>query len=240
MKISFCTPCAQRLYQLEQTWDANIQSISKNSNIEWILLNYDNDERMHNFVMFKKENWPINFTYAKSLDKNKWHMSVAKNMAHQLGSGEVLFNLDCDNFIADAPQIITEHFSSNVKMLHHCSNVPQDGTSGRIAIDKKLFYDVGGYDESFLPMAGQDTDLIARCKKIGVQILTIQGSSSHAIKNTKIESMKLCQEYNLTWEEFSIENRKKIKENLKKNILIANCPTGMTKPNVEIFRGVVA
>lgn len=236
MKISFCTSCAQRLYQLEQTWGANIQSTIENQNIEWVLLNYDGDDAMHEFVMSKIENWSQNFVYAKSLVKNKWHVSVAKNMTHQLGSGNVLFNLDCDNFIANAPQVIMENFIYDVKILHHYSQVPQDGTAGRIAIDKMLFYYMGGYDESFLPMAGQDTDLIARCKKMGARISSIKSSSEYAIKNTKMESMKLCTELNLTWEECSIENKKKIAHNLNNGAYIANYPHGMTKPNVEIYR----
>lgn len=240
MKISFCTSCAQRLYQLEQTWEHNIDLIKVTPDVEWVLLNYDGDIDMHNFVLSKQSNWPKNFIYANQLSKLNWHMSVAKNISHQLGSGEILFNLDCDNFIGNAIDVLNEYFVGNIKLMHMFSGIYQDGTSGRIAIGKKLFYDLGGYDESLYPMAGQDADLLIRSTHMGYPPYKIKSFSSFAIKNTKIESVKLCVDYNLTWENFFTKNKKKMEENIQNGKFVANQEKGMTKPNVEIFRGVTA
>lgn len=236
MKISFCSTCAQRLHQLKKIWNDNIKTISDYSNSEWVLLNYDGDAAMHKFVMSKYKSWPKNFVYAKELSGHEWHMSVAKNIAHQLGSGNILFNLDCDNFIGSAIKPTIHSFENGAKVAHLFSGVGRDGTAGRIAIDRELFYSMGGYDESFYPMAGQDTDILARAKALGHKISDITDTFPVAIKNTKIESVKLCSRYNLAWEDFSRENKKKIIQNISNKILIANLEKGMTKPNVEIFR----
>lgn len=239
MKISFCTTCAQRLYQLVQTWEQNIELIRKHPNVEWVLLNYDGDQEMHDFVMGKKATWPSNFVYAKELSNHEWHMSVAKNIAHQLGSGDVLFSLDCDNFIDNAIDVINSSFCNDVKVIHFFSGTHMDGSFGRIAIDKKLFYELGGYDESFYPMAGQDTDLLTRVQELGYKIERIKCSSNVSIKNTKEESIKLCGEYNLTWEQFAKDGRKRINKKIIEKNFIANPEKGMTKPNVEIYKAAI-
>lgn len=240
MKISFCTSCAQRLYQLERTWKPNLELIKNNPHVEWVVLNYDGDDKMHKFVMDNQSIWPSNFIYAKELSNHDWHMSVAKNISHQLGGGDILFNLDCDNFIGDSINVIDENFCNDVKIMHLFSGTPRDGTSGRVAIDKKLFYSLGGYDESFYPMSGQDSDILARSRAMGIFTKSIPCDTKLAIKNSKIESMKLCKKYKLTWEQFSRNSRQRIIQNLATNKLVANLEKGMTRPNVEIFRGVVA
>lgn len=237
MKISFCTSCAQRLYQLEQTWNSNIEIIRNNPNAEWVVLNYDGDDMMHKFVMDRRNIWPDNFVYAKELSNHDWHMSVAKNISHQLGSGKILFSLDCDNFIGNAIDMINVHYKDDIKFMHFYSGIPYDGTCGRIAIDKKIFFKLGGYNEDLYPMAGQDNDILARGAAMGYKRINLYGSTKNAIKNTKEDSVKLCKHFNMTWKEFSRLNRVKIQENLKNAKYVANIPNGMTKPNVEIFRG---
>lgn len=239
MKISFCTTCAQRLYQLTQTWEQNIEMIRKYPYVEWVLLNYDGEQKMHEFVMNNQPIWPNNFVYAKELSNREWHMSVAKNIAHQLGSGDILFNLDCDNYIGEAIDNINSCFINDVKAVHFFSGTHMDGTFGRIGIEKKLFYELGGYDESFYPMAGQDTDLLTRVQELGHRIERIKCSSNVSIKNTKEESIKLCKKYNQTWEQFAKDGRKRINKKIIEKNFIANIEKGMTKPNVEIYKAAI-
>lgn len=237
MKISICTTCAQRLYQLIQVWDSNIQTISRHSHAEWILLNYDGDKDMHEFLMSRIEACPSNFVYARELTNRPWHLSVAKNIVHQLGSGTILFSLDCDNKIEDAVDMIDNHFNDDVSIMHLGSGVHRDGTNGRVAIRKQLFIELGGYDESFYPMASQDTDLMRRAKAYGCDTKVVRCSTGIAVKNTKEDSMKLCGGYNMEWFDFSDANSKKSWSNFHSKRLEVNQPHGMTKPNVHIFRG---
>lgn len=50
------------------------------------------------------------------LDKLDWHVSFAKNLAHKVGVGDILVNIDCDNFIDDSVTVIDHFFHEDVEL----------------------------------------------------------------------------------------------------------------------------
>jgi hypothetical protein len=237
MKISFCTTCFNRLYQLRLTFEANLKVISENPSMEWVILNCNSKDGLHELMVEGVPRWPSNLIYARDLSCHPWHLSVAKNTAHQIATGDILFNLDCDNFIGDAPDIVKLHFSRGVTLLHLWSGMFQDGTCGRIAVDKRLFYALRGYDESFYPMAYQDRDLINRAIASGAIVLHRPGPPELAIKNDKTEAIKHCRIKNLSWKNFMTRNKRKSRINLANNQLVANKEDSWWKNSLEIFKG---
>lgn len=240
MRISVCTTCSNRLYQLSDTIEHNHKIILNNSDSEWIIVNYGSKDELHQFMMNKLPVMSNRVVYAKETSGRSWHASCAKNSAHILGTGDVLFNLDCDNFIGSSLDIIKNKFDSGIEILHMWTGVPKDGTFGRIALTKNLFHRLNGYDEKLYAMGGQDSDLLRRAIAMGSKHEKYLSSEFKAIKNTKDESIRYIDSHGMTWDQLAEANIKTTKKNIRSKILVANLPEGIFPPKFEIFRGVVA
>lgn len=206
------------------------------SRLEWIILNFDSRDNLHNYLLKKLILCAPRVRYALYLRNRSWHSSVAKNLVHRLATGDILVNLDCDNFIGDAVTAIREHFDQGCQLLHLWSGVYGDGTYGRIAVVRELFYALGGYDETFYPMGYQDVDFIHRAAAKGARIAHYTSSSHFAIKNSKKLGLKYLRS-TLTWDEMDIRNQARSRSNIGKNILVANKSTPWTPLSVRVFSG---
>ena len=84
--------------------------------------------------------------------------SVGKNTATHQAYGKIVVTLDCDNFTYRGGKFVIDHFEKHDYncVMHQFDWNPQNGNFGRIAITKKKFNELGGYDQSFLPMGYQD------------------------------------------------------------------------------------
>jgi len=85
-----------------------------------------------------------------------YHCPKAKNLAHRLGRGDLLVNLDADNSNRGIRRVIERCYSDPnestvLQMDEGTKGDPLRGTFGRICIPRYWFYRLGGYDESFLP-----------------------------------------------------------------------------------------
>lgn len=214
IQISFCTTCCGRTNQLKQTFAANATIVAGDVSLEWIIVNYGSKDDLHAFMMAQLPQLPARIVYAQELSGNPWHASVAKNTAHRLGSGQILMNLDCDNYIGSAAEILKNYFDNGCQALHLWSGVNRDGTGGRIALSRDLFYKVGGYDETFLPMGYQDYDLLARASASGAAILEARCAPGMALQNDKVASIRNCKVTGLAWEDFDRLNRERSRANL--------------------------
>lgn len=237
--ISFCTSCYNRAYQLKQVFSTNAAAIAADPSLEWVILNYASEDDLDEFMRAQLPKVSRRIVYARETKKRPWHMSVAKNMAHRVATGRVLMNLDCDNLIANAAEIIHIAFAQGTKLLHLWSGTPRDGTFGRIVITRDAFFALGGYDESFLPMTHQDKDLIRRALATGrgEPAWHYPSPSGCAVRNTNEESIKNCAAHGLTWEQMKEANSKKGRENLAAGRFVANTETGWCKMNPRLFRG---
>ena len=102
--------------------------------------------------------------YIKTTNPTHWHPSHAKNLSHQLATGEIICNIDADNFVVKGfAEHVNELFQEDVIMRAESSDLDNNfGTSGRIALKKEHFYAVNGYDEEMTTWIGEDGDLIRR------------------------------------------------------------------------------
>lgn len=160
--ISFCTTCRNRLWQLKETLPYNIEALQQNQNIclvdfgstdglsEWVWTNYQNEICMGKLVFFEVKSESV------------WHMAKAKNIAHRISKNDYLFSLDADNFISKNDINIIAKYASINTCTHQFSGDWNDGSCGRIGVPRNLFYDIGGYDESLLPMGAEDLDFKKR------------------------------------------------------------------------------
>jgi hypothetical protein len=239
MKISFCTTCSNRLYQFEQTIDDTYNVIKNNLDTEWVIVNYGSKDNLHQFMMSRLPYMSNRVIYANEISGRPWHASCAKNASHVLASGNILFNLDCDNFVGTSLELIRKKFAEGVELLQMWTGVPKDGTYGRIAIKNELFKRLNGYDERLYAMSGQDSDLIRRGFAIKAKCEKYISPEFKAILNSKDESVKYIDTFGMTWDQLAAKNLIVTKFNIKNNILVANLPDGISQPKAEIYRGSI-
>ena len=235
-KISFCTTCSNRSHQLKQTFDANAAIVERTPNVEWIIVNFNSKDDLHEYMLGKLPQVSKRIVYAKDSSGRPWHASYAKNIAHRLGKGEFLMNLDCDNFIGNAVQLIRLYSFEGYKLLYLSSGTMGDGTAGRVAIARELFHALGGYDETFYPMGYQDIDLVQRARAAKTPSKRCFSSSDLAIKNSKIESIMHCAQAGLAWEDYNRANYARSTANIAAGKLVANVGT-WKKLQLESFTG---
>jgi hypothetical protein len=196
---------------------------------EWGLANFEHE----------MESGYLKYFYTEEL--TDWHASIAKNTSHWCAQNEIVVNLDCDNYTGyEGGQFIINRFLQNENIiLHQFSGKWGDGSCGRIAVLRKFFDYLGGYDESFEPMGYQDIDLILRCASAGLEYIRCEMPISNiAIKNTKEES--ICNtNAKIPYSVMNDLNRRKSVKNIDEGILIANNGSYGIRKNVMDYKGVM-
>lgn len=230
--ISYCTTCCNRLWQLALTLPKNLRNLSDCE--ELILVNYGSKDNLNCYIKssklcreFIKQKKLI---YADVLNVKYYHSSKAKNLAHRLANGKFLVNLDGDNFNYDIKKNILKY--NDTKSIYHFASMNnknydpyskhldysksfKDGSFGKIALTKKNFYKLGGYDESFYPMGYQDWDLINRASEINLKYICISlkfpnilNSKKDKIKNIEYKDYDFCNHKNAEISNNNIKNKK--------------------------------
>jgi len=188
--ITFCVTCRNRLWQLKQTLGKNLESLD--NDLEITLIDYGSTDEISEWVWgnFKKfiDNEKLNFFEVKN--EVVWNASKAKNLAHRISNGSYLFNLDADNFIAsDDLKLIRKSKELGLAIWQFAGDL-QDGSYGRIGCPREMFFKLGGYDETMLPMGGQDHDFLLRLNKTFKKNLKkIAPPKLSAIKNSHEEKV---------------------------------------------------
>jgi predicted glycosyltransferase involved in capsule biosynthesis len=159
MKLSFCTTCMNRVEYLKETLPQNIKLISK-YNYELTLVNYDSKDDLHDYIINNYKEYIDNNTinYIKIENKNFFNRFHAKNIAHRYSTGDILINLDADNFINEKLiSIIIDYFTKDINYVLQC-----DYNEGFIVISRDNFFKLGGYNEEMKNYGFEDTDLVFR------------------------------------------------------------------------------
>lgn len=227
-KISFCVTCKNRFHQIKLTLKKNLEdNKALNNEIEFNLVDFGSSDGLQewvctNFVNDLKSGY-LKYYYTETMPL--WHCPKAKNTAHLLADAEIVVNLDCDNFLGkDGASFVLRQFrifGQNI-ILHQGSGIPLDGSFGRIAMAKRHFLNIGGYDESLLPMGYQDADIIHRLVQFGLRYVPkIDKEYNKAIPNTKDEGL-LHTGSNDNYYQMNYQNMLTSKANISDGLIIAN------------------
>ncbi len=164
-----------RLHHIRKTLPKNITDNRDYPELEFVVVDYNSNDGLEEWLgqnMRKElESGLLKFY---STDKPKRFLpSHSKNIAHHLSTGDIVCNVDADNFTgAGFAEYLNIHFLENSKSFssvdYHRKDVPPD-TFGRIALPKKYFLEVGGYDERMLGYGYEDIDLCERLKRNGLE-----------------------------------------------------------------------
>lgn len=176
MVFSFCTTCMNRLEHIKSTLPTNL-SLIKEFNIKYqdkhifelSLCNYDSKDNLTEYIEteFKTDIENGILVYNIVYNKQFFNPSHAKNIAHKKSNGDILINIDADNYLTDLfIYKLISLFENNLDILTiGYDDKINSGAYGRICISRDNFYKLGGYFENFIGYGLQDYDLVERGKK---------------------------------------------------------------------------
>ena len=206
-KISFCITCMNRLEHLKKTLPINIShALTDSENIEFILLDYNSTDGLELWI---KENNAQNIDnqtlkYFKTSQPQAYHRSHSRNMVFRLASGDILVNLDADNFIGKGfVEFILKNMvqSSFLAVDETISGTNFKDALGRICVWREDFEKIRGYDERMAGYGFEDLDFKTRLERIGLKLKpitnnrflkSIQHDNSLRIENEGISKNLHC------------------------------------------------
>ena len=174
MNISFCTTCHKRLWQLQKTIEHNL-AYTKVGEVELCVLLY-NDWESYSYILdnyldyiadgrLRIKYWQEDRIFR---DGSRWSCGYVKDLAHSMGKGEFLFNLDADNFIDDTLIAAISELSPTQFIITLQSEWKPDGRSGRIGVPRAVYGNVRYRDRG----KGDDGDFMTQC--VGLRLKAVQ------------------------------------------------------------------
>ncbi len=183
--MSVCMHAMNRTWQVKQTLRHNVMACA---NHELILVDFGSTDGLDEWVRaeFAEDIKAKRLVYFRTPTPTRFHASKSKNLAHHLGSGDILLNCDGDNFVTEGDlDRIAEVFEKEPEsIVQNFTGDFLDGTYGRLALTRKNFDRLGGYDEGLLPIAAQDYDLLLRGLQIGLRAVRISIVERVPVLNT--------------------------------------------------------
>jgi predicted glycosyltransferase involved in capsule biosynthesis len=166
-KISFLTASMNRCFHLKKTYIENMhQSLPlSNCDVEFLLLNYNSNDEINDFVETECKNLPVEFKYIQVSSPTTFHMSRAKNILGRYATGNLLCWLDADNQTKNGfIEFVCESMKKNENSIFYVEYSQQtSGMCGRICCNSEHFQLVRGYDEQMLGWGYEEADFVARC-----------------------------------------------------------------------------
>lgn len=174
-KISFCTTIKNRLHHLKQTLPLNISDNIDYTNSQFIILDYNSDDGLEDWLKKEMKHYIDcqRLVYYRTTTPLYYKRSHSRNLAFKLSDGDIICNVDADNFIGkDFAKYINDNFSkegpvfmSTFSETHH----PIGDVAGRVCCLKEHFYSIKGYDEEIEDYGFEDSDLVNRLISFGLK-----------------------------------------------------------------------
>lgn len=201
-KISLCTTCMNRAFDLKKTLPKNIEDNKDYPNLEFVVLDYNSQDDLEQWM---KDNMMSHIesgrvVYYKTTTPKFYSMTKSRNLAFRLASGDTVNNVDADNYVhkgfAAYLNVLANQFTEKVifskgkRMLR-----------GRLGFWKHEFMDeLKGYNEKMEDYGRDDHDLLNRAWMAGYTLVQFggdyysnTGSKSHQMDSMKIKDWKLSE-----------------------------------------------
>jgi len=228
-KVSFCITCMGRLYNLKETLPKNIEANKPYPNVEFVVLDYNSPDGLGDWM---RDNMSEHIesgvvSYYRTEEPAHFSMAHSRNIAFKIASGDIVNNLDADNFTVSPPDRIAEEcLASYINRLanEQSSRVifakGKRGMHGRIGFYKEEFInELGGYDESLLGYGHDDHDLVKRAWELGYAMYYWGGQYCWRIKTNRAEKNSNMER---PWRETENENKVKSVANIEAKKFRAN------------------
>ncbi len=219
-KISFCTTCMDRLHDLKQTLPANIKDNEEYPNLEFVILDYNSKDRLGQWVknnlMGHIESGRV--SYYRTDEPEYFSMAHSRNIAFKVAKGEIVNNLDADNYTFSSNYDPKECCASYINRLAHQQKEKviftkgKRGMHGRIGFYKQEFVEIlGGYDEELYGYGHDDHDLVQRAWSLDFTMCWWGGQYYDRIRTSTKEKNKNMKRH---WKETENENKVKSAKNI--------------------------
>jgi predicted glycosyltransferase involved in capsule biosynthesis len=174
--ISAITTCKGRLAHLKQSLPALMAT-----GMEVIVVDYDCPDHAGEWVT---ATWPQARVVSVS-DRPRFNLSAARNLGAAVASHEWLVFLDADVIVAPSFMTVVEPLLRGGVFLIPEPRPPD--LWGAIAVARRHFDAVGGYDEVFEGWGVEDVDFIERLLIGGLQQAPFPGELLRAIEHGETE-----------------------------------------------------
>jgi len=244
-KISFCTTCMGRLHHLRETLLKNIKDNEENPNVEFVVLNYNSPDGLDSWARENLKEWVASgkVQYYRTEEPRYFKNNHAKNVVHKLATGDIVCNIDADNFTGKGmAEFLVKTFKEKPQRVVIGDDLLQSDATGRIALLKEYFMRLGGYEEDFNGWGFEDRDLCGRAvmcgfEKVFIRDRSLLGSIAHSteesvkymapeFQNPAMTSQRNRNIYPLFWRFFRVRanrgrswGRARVQKNFKEEIL---------------------
>jgi hypothetical protein len=209
MKLSLCTTCMGRAHHLKETLPRNLADSvdwSRPQAVEIVVLDYSSPDDLADWITSDPRLQPYLdagiLKFARCEGQRYFRHSHAKNMAHALATGDIVCNVDADNFIgAGFTSFLRAVFTRKPNAVVASNRLDSQltlsaykGCMGRVALSRANFNMLGGYDESdrFRGWAGEDSDLLIRAVKKFLRPVPIRDRRFlQVVPHTDLERIRL-------------------------------------------------
>jgi glycosyltransferase involved in cell wall biosynthesis len=176
--FSFCITCMNRLYNLKETLPVNLKLEESYPFIEFVVLDYNSKDGLGDWMKINMmehiESGRI--SYYRTEEPKYFSMCHSRNIAFKIAKGEIVLNLDADNYTArnggSPPEEPHSYYLNRLANQVDGNKVifakGKKSIHGRVGFYKNNFInDLGGYDENLLGYGHDDHDLIKRAWGLG-------------------------------------------------------------------------
>lgn len=227
-KISFCTTCMDRAEDLKKTLLKNIEYNKSYENVEFVVLDYNSKDDLGGWIKNEMMGYIESgvLAYYRTEEPIYFSMAHSRNIAFKVATGDIVNNLDADNYTYRLNKPDPECWASYLNRLaNECREKVifakgKRSMHGRIGFYKDEFINLlGGYDEQLLGYGHDDHDLVQRAWKQDFIMYWWEGKYCSRIKTSRSQKN---QNMERNWKVTEDENKAKSANNLLNGILKAN------------------
>ncbi|MBO9702942.1 MAG: glycosyltransferase family 2 protein [Sporocytophaga sp.] len=184
LKISICTVCMNRLHHIMQTLPANIENNKDYPEVEFVLLDYNSSDGLEEWV---KDNMDIYLKsgvlkYYRTEEPAFFDRTHSRNLLFKLATGEIISNVDADNFTGIGYAAYLNEVFSNNNDIYVVADTKKRyyflrNAFGRFACQKKDYLSIGGMDETMKSYGSETIDLYERLSNLGRKEYVIRNTN---------------------------------------------------------------
>ncbi len=218
-----------RLEDIMITLPANIGANADYPELEFVLLDYNSSDGLGKWVArkMKKHIDSGRLVYYRAEEPEFYSMAHSRNVAFKVATGDIVCNLDADNFTFDGTPVslswatwLGDMADNHPWRTVFCKTKQLTIMHGRIGFWKNEFIELlGGYNEELKGYGFDDQDLAERAVGLGFTLVKWGGSYFYRIQTGSKKKDDNLKEH---WDKTRRENRELSRANLAKGIFKAN------------------
>jgi len=197
-KISFCTVTMNRLHHLRETLPVNLVDNTNYPNAEFLILDYNSTDGTEAWIRNNMQPYLDRgrLTYYRTSEPLYFRRAHSRNMAFRLATGDILCNLDADNFTGNNfASFINQEFVQQPNIFLAADTLNRHyfirDVCGRICFWRNDLVSTGGFDEAMECYGDEDIDFLNKLRELGrAERVILDMSFLKAIPHDNIERIK--------------------------------------------------